>query len=284
MILYAFRTHLAKELEKIPPDAEQVFESYAVTTAALARQLLEYLEIDDLSVASGLGDDPPAYPLRTVLDRILHFRVLHQDVMTFAIPGEPDLFTLYSERTQDLGEHIYVRLRDYRAVLDRLAGDDRYVARHLFRRSVTLMNNVMRQAGEPAEARTDLEQAEFRKWVGRMLMNAWSLLVTLVKSGGLECPSVAVECYEACYVEGTEKYRRRFAPISNARDLLPGHGPVWWWAPYTPGNVEIGGCEKYCMHLEAVESATERTIRYLYVPFESFVGIFREARSRLDGW
>ena len=283
MILYAFRTHLAKELEKIPPDAEQVFESYAVTTAALARRLLEYLEIDDLRVANGFGDDPPAYPLRTVLDRILHFRVLHQDAMTFAIPGEPDLVTLYSDRAQGYDDHLYIRLREYRDVLDRLASDDRYVARHLFRRSVTLMNNAMRQTSEPAEARADSRQAEFRKWVSGMVGNAWNLLVALVESGDLECPDVAVECYEACYVDGTEEYRRRFASVSIVRDLFPGHGPGWWWAPYTPSKVEICGREKYCMHLSAVNSETERTIRHLYVPFESFIGIFRHARCQLDG-
>ena len=63
MILHAFRRHLAEELDKIPADAEQAFESYAVTTAALARRLLEYLAIDDLSVPNGFRDDPPDYPL-----------------------------------------------------------------------------------------------------------------------------------------------------------------------------------------------------------------------------
>ena len=80
----------------MPVDAEQAFESYAVTTAALARRLLEYLAIDNLSVPNGFLDDPPRYPLRTVLDRILHFRVLHQDAITFNVPGRADLFTLYS--------------------------------------------------------------------------------------------------------------------------------------------------------------------------------------------
>ena len=40
MILHAFRKHLADELEKLPSDPEQAFESYAVTTAALARHLI----------------------------------------------------------------------------------------------------------------------------------------------------------------------------------------------------------------------------------------------------
>lgn len=90
MNLHAFRKHLAEELDGIPADAERSFESYAVTTAALARRLLEYLAIDDLSVPDGFRDEPRSYPLRTILDRILHFRVLHQDAITFNVPGMAD--------------------------------------------------------------------------------------------------------------------------------------------------------------------------------------------------
>ena len=75
MILHAFRKRLAEELDKIPTDAERALESNAVTTAVLARRLLEHLAIDDLSVPNGFRDDPPEYPLGTVLDRILHFGV-----------------------------------------------------------------------------------------------------------------------------------------------------------------------------------------------------------------
>ena len=283
MILHAFRKHLAEELEKIPADAEQAFESYTVTTAALARRLLEYLVIDDLSVPNGFGDDPPEYPIRTVLDRILHFRVLHQDVMTFAIPGEPDLVTLYSDQTQEDGDHLYIRLREYRDVVGRLANDDAYVARPLLRRSVTLLHNVMRESSEAAAPRKQLRHAEFRKWVSGMVCNAWYLLVTLIESGDVTCPEVAVECYERCRGEGTERYLRRFTPISTGRDLVPGHSPAWWWAPFTSGRVEICGLERYCMHLSAVKSEAERTSCQLHVTFESFIEMFRDARRQLDG-
>lgn len=172
MILRAFRKHFAEELDRNPADAEQVFESYAVTTAAIARRLPEHLAIDDLRISNGLGDDPPDYPLRTVLDRILHFGVFHQDAITFNVPGKSDLFTLYSDQTQGYSEHLYIRLRDYRDVIGCLASDDRYVAHHLFRRSMTLMNIVMRETSESATPRDRLRQGEFRNWVGGMFYNA----------------------------------------------------------------------------------------------------------------
>lgn len=281
MILHAFRTHLGEELEKIPADAEQAFESYAVTTAALARRLLEYLAISDLSVPNGFRDDPPSYPLRTVLSRVLHFRVLHQDAMTFAIPGEPDLVTLYSDRTQGDDEHLYIRLGEYREVVGRLAHDDAYVASHLLRRSVTLMQNVMGKSNQAATPREESRRAEFRKWVDGMLCNAWNLTLRLIEARDIGCPDLAVECYERRYGEGADEYQD-FAAVSTGRDLVEGYGRTWWWRPLTSGKVRIGGAQKHCMYLGAVKSETERTTRGLVVTFESFIAIFRDVGRQLD--
>ena len=284
MILHAFRKHLADELEKLPRDPEQAFESYTVTTAALARQLLDYLEIEDLTVPnSGLGEEPPEYPLRTVLDRILHFRALHQDALTSNIPGKPDLVTLYSDYTQEYGNHLYIRLREYRDVVGRLASDDRYVGGHLFRRSVTLLNKVMRESSEPSAVRMQRKQAEFRKWVGAMVCNGWNLLVTLIEDGNVMCPDVAVECYEVGEDDDTKEYLQAFPPISTVHDLLPGNGPGWWWAPFVPCRYECRGRETWCVFLTAVKSDAERTSCLLVVTFDSFVEAFQDARRQLDG-
>lgn len=283
MILHTFRKHLSEELEKIPANAEQAFESYAVTTAALGRRLMEYLKIDDLSVSNGLSGGPPDYPLRTVLDRILHFRVLHQDAMTFAIPHESDLFTLYSDQTQEGDEHLYIRLGEYRDVVGRVANDDVYVAHHLFRRSVTLLHKLTRESSMPVDPRAELKHAEFRKWVHGMVCNAWILLVTLMESGEVTCPEVDIECYEWCKGDGTEAHLQRFSPICAGRDLVHGHGPHWWWAPFTPSKVEIGGHQTYCVHLSAIKSEAERTRSRLHVTFDSFIEMFQDARRQLAG-
>ena len=282
MILHAFRRHLAKELEGIPEDAEQVVESRMVTTAALARRLLDYLAIRDLSVRSGFLADAPEYPLRTVLDRILHFRVLHQDMMTFAIPGEPDLVTLYSDYTQDLDNHLYIRLRDYREAVGRLASDDQYVAGHLFRRAVTLTNTVMRTSIEPDDRRAQSNHAEFRKWVEGMLCNAWSLLVTLADAGDVTCPELVVECYERCRGDGRDAHLQEFPAISTGQDLIENYGRLWTWAPFTSSTLEIDGREKDCMHLSAFKSEEERTRCGLVVTFDSFIAMLQEGRRQLD--
>ena len=156
------------------------------------------------------------------------------------------------------------------------------MARHLFRRAVTLLSQIMNASSESSEPRAELREAEFRKWVNRFVGNAWSPLVRLVESGDVKCPTGAVECYEQCYGYGAEEYLRRYSGMSTSGDLLRGYGPVWRWAPFTPRRVEICGREKYCMLLTAIKSEIEHTICGLVVSFDSFVRIFEDARGQLD--
>ena len=282
MILQDFRKHLADELARLPAEPERAFESYAVTTAALARQIMAYLDIDDLAVPNGFNDDPPEYPLREVLNRIIHFRVLNPDALTFNFPGKPDLVTLYSDQTQDRDEHQYIRLNEYVQVVGRLANDDPYVACHLFRRAVTQMHMVMNATDESVGPREEARRAEFRKWVSGMVSNAWNILNQLVESGEVTCPATSVDCYERRGRKGDKKVLVSFSPIATCEDLVLGNTP-WRWAPFTPYKEDIGGRERYCMPLSAYRSAADRTYCILVVTFDSYVQIFQNARYQLDG-
>ena len=100
LILYQFRKHLADQIRNYPVEPKAAAESYAITTAALARKILDYLNARDLTLPNGfkrLPDSPP-YKLGTVLDRIIHFRTFGQDAISFNHPGKPDLVTLYSDK------------------------------------------------------------------------------------------------------------------------------------------------------------------------------------------
>ena len=89
MILYQFRKHLAEELTKFPMELTPESESYAVTTAALTRKILDYLNIQDLTTSDGFQSDEPSYKLGTVLNRILHFKLFGWDAVSF--PYIPEL-------------------------------------------------------------------------------------------------------------------------------------------------------------------------------------------------
>lgn len=282
MNLQQFRKHLAEELERPPRKPEQAFESYAVTTAALARQIMAYLDIDDLAVPNGCNDDPPEYRLREVLNRILHFPLLNPDAHAFECPGKPDLVTLYSDENQDLDQHLYIRLNEYAEVVSRLANDDPYVAGHLFRRAVTQMCKVMNSADESATPREGAMQAEFRKQVSLMVGNAWNMLYQLVESGVVTCPATSVDCYERSGRKGKKKTSVRLPRIATCEDLLRGDMP-WIWAPFTPYKVKIGGQERYCIPLRAYSSAADHTSVTLEVTFDTYVRTLQNARHQLDG-
>ena len=126
MILELFRRHLADELLRFPEKPGAEMQSYAVTTAVLARRILEYAAIDDLLLPATYSGSVEAYRLKDVLGRIIHFTALHQDMMTLGVPGEEgDLVTLYSERTTHPGDEMYISVARYVYTLKLLAGPRR---------------------------------------------------------------------------------------------------------------------------------------------------------------
>ena len=89
MILHQFRQHLAEQIRNFPSEPNAATQSYAVTTAALGRKILDYLNAKDLTLPNGLQPADPPYNLGTVLDRIIHFKTLGQDAISFNYPANP---------------------------------------------------------------------------------------------------------------------------------------------------------------------------------------------------
>ncbi len=175
MMLTMFREHLADELQRFPDQPGRLFESYAVTTAALTRRILEYLGIDDLTVPA-MHDR--AYKLKTVLGRIIHFRVSWPESV---MPGDtkPRWIMVYSDRTRRYGERMHIEWTPYRALLSRLADDDVFVARYLLRRTVTVLTRAMKGRGLRDEA-FGHEQGEYKRQLHRLVLDSWDMLARLL--------------------------------------------------------------------------------------------------------
>ena len=139
MILCQLRKHLADEIRNFPGKPNAATQRYALTTAALARKILDYLNAENLTLPNGFrldtgdlplpnGFRPPAsYKLRDVLDCIIHFRLLDQD------DEFSRSFGLYSDEAID---HLYIRLADF----EPMATDD---AQYLLSCTNTLLNKVV---------------------------------------------------------------------------------------------------------------------------------------------
>ena len=277
MILYHFRQHLAAELTSFPAVPDATFESYAVTTAALARKILQYVNADDLLLPNGLNSDDGHYNLMTVLNRIIHFRLLGQDAISFEYPGKPDLVTLFSDNKWQRKKHLYIRLSDYRDIIYRLATDDKFVGKYLLRRTMSKLSELTKR-DKPQTPQDETYQSIVRDDIYGLMFNTWGICMKLWRSGKVKVPSCDVECYEDLYESSGRKHQR----LSTCQDLVDEYGKSWLWAWFKPRSVEIEGVDTYCMRIEEVKAKKSGNSQGLLIPFNTFIQILRAVRQELD--
>ena len=271
MVLTTVREHLADQLQRFPLEPRPSFESYAVTTAALTRMILEYLSIDDLTVPA-MHDR--TYKLKTVLDQVIHFRQMSPE----GYGGTPKWIMVYSDRTRRYGERMHVEWVPYRALLRRLAEDDVFIARYLLRRTVTVLTRAMKGRGL-RDGAFGHEQGEYRRQMDRLVLDSWDMLEKLLGAGRVEIPTVPVDCFEERHDDGVATAYPRFA---TCQELVEGYGKDWEWAMFNPDKLRTAGVEVWCVLLHERERRADGTIRGLGVPFTTFVAIFKAVRGQLE--
>ena len=277
MNLYQFRKHLAVEIGNFPLESNAATQSYAVTTAALARKILGYLNAKDLTLPNALEPDTLPYKLGTVLDRILHFRTLGQDAISFDYPGKPDLVTLYSDKHLRFKDHLYIRLTDYQNVIGRLATDDLLVAHYLLRYTVTFLSKAVKTKGEPQSHEDETALVELRRSISHLVANALNVLLDLSHAGKVEIPPDPIDCYEELHEGRTKKYSR----FPTCREFVDGNSKIWTWTPFTPCRLEIEGRKTYCMLLHEIEPKASGGIRGLAIPFDMLIRLFTAVRKQV---
>lgn len=277
MILYKFREHLAAELTGFPVEPNAVIGSYAVTTAALARKILQYVNAKDLVLQNGLEPEEAPYKLITVLNRIVHFRLFGQDAISFDYPDKPDLVTLYSDKTPRYGDHMYIRLSDYWDMINQLANDDLFVGKYLLRRTITKLSQVANST-KPIARQDEFRLPNYRKEAYGFMRNAWYICLDLWHSGKVKVPSCDVEWYEDLFQRGGRKHYR----LSTCQELIDGYLKSWHWASSNPDSVEIEGIDTYCMCVDEVRPGKNGNYRCLLIPFKSFIQILVTVRREIE--
>lgn len=278
MILHQFRKHLADQIRNFPVEPNEATESYAITTAALARKILDYLNARDLTLPNGFEQRPnsPPYKLGTVLDRIIHFRTFGQDAISFNHPGKPDLVTLYSDKNLRYKDHMYIRLTDYREIISRLATDDLFVAHYLLRQAVTFLLKAVKTT-EPQSHIEKIALAESLRRTDGFVANSLNILIHLSDAGKVEIPPSSIDCYEDLYDKGVKKSSR----FPTCREFVDGNLKIWRWAPFTSRKIEIGGFETYCLLLDEIEPTQAGSIRGLVIPFNTLITLFTTVRKKM---
>ena len=277
MILHQVRKHLADEMRNFPLKPDAALQSYALTTAVLARKILDYLEVTDLTLPDGLGPRriPPTQNLRKVLDHIIHFRMLGQDNVSFGYAPIPDLITLYSDKNLD-GDHVYIRLADYRDMMNRLANDGLFVAQYLLRRTITLLSRLANEK-VPRNHKDWANQEDHRRMSYQVLASTWNILCDLSAAGKVEIPSFPIDCYEYLFPEMTNKSPR----FLTSREFFDGSLKVWQWARFNPPRIEIEGRKTYFMLVNKIEPKRNGPLRGFVIPFETLICLFETIRKQI---
>ena len=276
MILHQFRQHLAEQIGKMPMEPNVATQSYAVTTAALGRKILDYLNAQDLTLPNGLQPQEPAYNLGTVLDRIIHFKTLGQDAISFDYPGKPDLVTLYSDRNLPFTDHIYLRLADYRESLKRLANDDLLVGHYLLRQAVTLMAKA-ENTQDPKTREEEIPHNDLRRTIYGLLANSWNVVYGLERSGKINVKPEPFECYEDPY-DGQAKTHDGF---TTWKELIDGYRGQWVFDSFNPSKVDVEGTDTYCMFLSARRNDGKQGLLGLVLPFRTISSMFADVRQQI---
>ena len=274
-MLRMFREHLAEELRGFPQEPGPSFQSYAVTTAALARIILEYLGMDDLTVPARFGG--AVHRLRTVLDHIIHFREIWPDSLPPS--GKTVAIMVYSDRTRLYGDRLHVSWPPYREMLLRLADDDVFVARYLLRRTVTVLMQSIQRKKTVGQYVSGHQSGEYRRRMDRLALDAWDIVVALIEAGKAEVPEVAIDFYEELFDEGKTT---RHSRCSTCRDMVEGYGKTWSWLFFNPDEVNIGGTKVWCMFIREMERKEDGTVRGLAVPLDALTSIFQDVRAQLQ--
>ena len=276
MILWHFRQHLAEEIRNFPAEPNEAVQSYAVTTAALARKILDYLNVEDLTLPNGLEPEEPPYQLGTVLNRIIHFKTLGQDAISFDYPGKPDLVTLYSDKSLPFSAHIYLRLFDYREAIEGLANDDFLVGNYLLRKAMTLMAKA-ENTEKPKTHKQETSHNDLRRMVYELIANSWHIVYSLERSGKVEIEPEPFDCYEDPY-DGRAK---TYGGITNWKEFIEGYRERWIFAPFNPSRVDVEGSDIYCMFLDARRIDGKQGTMGIALPFGTINSMFAGVRKQI---
>ena len=194
MDIQLIRNRLVEELANLPDVRTPEIQSYALTTAVLARRITEALNITDLHIQDA-WQRQTSHDLGRVLSKIVHYRDFRKAIVGQQ-EGEQfrdDYVYLRSKRTESAW---VISLGSYFDHVHRFAYDDAFVARYLLRRIDTLLSQVIHQP------ELDCDQHLLGEVVDRMY-DSFALLGKLVRSRTLVVPPHRViNSYPAAHTVG----------------------------------------------------------------------------------
>ena len=180
MEIQLIRNRLVEELANLPDVTTPEIQSYALTSAVLARRITEALKITDLRIQDAWRRET-AHDLARVLSKIVHYQDFGRAIVT-PPEGERARYDYVHLRSRRTERAWVINLGSYFDHVRRFAYDDVFVVRYLLRRIVTLLSAVVRQPER------DFDQHCLAEVVDRMC-DSFALLGKLVRCRTLVVPT-----------------------------------------------------------------------------------------------
>ena len=173
---------------------------------------------------------------------------------------------------------MYIRLTDYRNVMNRLAADDLFVAPYLLKRAITEMHHLMAKPINKEIVSGPREVAELRRLNTGLILNSWDMVLNLQRAAKVEVHPSPIICYEGLY---RRQGGRIYEGYRTTQELVDGYGKAWIWEAFNPSLYEIAGCATYCMPLHEIERKENGTIRGLDIPFNALIDLFKDVHNQV---
>ena len=245
MEIQLIRNRLVEELANLPCVRTPEIQSYALTSAVLVRRITEALNITDLRIQDAWRREA-SHNLAHVLSKIVHYRDFIRAGVKPPEGERPryDYVYLRSERTEP---ELVINLESYFNHVRRFAYDDVFVARHLLRRIVTLLSQVVRQPER------DFDEDWLADVVDRMY-DSFALLGKLVRRRTLLVPAhqvingypqeIDVDSY---ILPGPVPKRVPYGQIFAGYGIA--HGATWSRSIGRAEKYRVNGSEMYMMDM-----------------------------------
>ena len=279
MRLQLFRDHLAVELSNMPDIRVQEVQSYALTTAILARTLVERLKIDDLNIEWSHDPEGRTYGLKRILNNIIHYRGFHPDHLHTLLYSSDDsadtIVRLYSDKARNAGGFFRFRLSTYFDLISKFAHDDIFVVNYLLRRAITCLYQVTR-------VNQDFD-ADFLSEISDLIADALELTAKLDKANGITIPSIPMDRYiDASPNPLADGNLWKPGPSLDASEFVHGFHKAWQFSPFKPQRAKLGEVDAYYVSAEAIGPIESGSWRTFVVPLQSFLNIFKAIKERCD--
>ena len=269
MKLQLYRDHLGSELRRLPDLRDQKIQSYALTTAILARKIIRHLRIDDMRLPSAGGPARTDHSLSSILNAFIHYEAFYPRPPIEHDDPNNIIVILHSKRNREYLKHMHIRMSHFFAAISELADNDQLMSEYVLRRSVTVLSQV--------DNSYDMLDPHILQLAVDFISDTLDLTNRINKTRAFSLSNcIQIPCYRNVADEplrDTPVWHREL-PFTCPKFVF-GFGTTWWMSPFKPSKKEIAGSEVCCVYIEKTRPNPNSGVDHFVVPLSSVIDVLK---------